>query len=128
MWPTIDRARRRISGGPPVPGDGAPAPAPTPAPETIDDVIVLAGQGVDRLGEALRSELGRPLERLDTPHRIEHALATLIARRDGFGHPRVLRRPAGLSSPEAWEIHLDGVGRATSEAVRDASRSGSFER
>lgn len=125
MWPTIDRARRRISGGPAAPVE---APSAAPRPETIDDVVILAGPELHRLGHALRIELRQVVERPDTPARIERALSMLIAGRDGQGRPRVLRRPAALSAPEAWEIHLDGVDRETSEAVRDASRTGRFER
>lgn len=128
MWPTIDRARRRISGGSSAPDDAPPEETPPEGATTFDEVIVLGGQDLDRLGHALQLEIGRRMERLDTPHRIEHALSAFMARRDLVGRPRVLRRPAGLSTPEAWEIHLDGVDRATSDAVRDASRTGSFAR
>lgn len=128
MWPTLDRARRRISGGSGAPGDAPPAETPPESPPTVDEVIVLGGADLDRLEDALQRELGRRTERLDTPYRIEHALSAFMARRDLVGRPRVLRRPAGLSTPQSWEIHLDGVDRETSDAVRDASRTGSFAR
>jgi hypothetical protein len=140
MWPTIDRARRRISGGPAAPADRPDTPEPTPVTETADpadqaatiaadatdDVVILPGPELEPLLVALQRFLGRDVERPDTPQRIERALVLLIASRGGTGRPRVLRRPAGLSTPEAWEIHLDGVDRATGDAVRDASRTGRF--
>jgi len=129
MWPTIHRARRRITGGASEPAEMPPA-APLPAPErvTVDEVLVLGGPQFDRLGKALRVVLGPEVERLDTPARIERALSMFISGRDGVGRPHVLRRPAGLSAPQAWEIHLDGVHLETSQAVRDASRTGRFQR
>lgn len=129
MWPTINRARRRITGGASAPAE-VPAVAPPAAPErvTVDDVLVLAGPEFDRLGKALHIVLGHVVERLDTPARIERALSIFIAGRDGVGRPHVLRRPAGLSAPEAWEIHLDGVHLETTQAIRDASRTGRFQR
>lgn len=140
MWPTIDRARRRISGGPAAPAvrpdtreqapvaltaDSIDEPVAT-APDATDDVIILPGPELEPLLVALQRFLGPEVERPDTPQRIERALILVIASRGGTGRPRVLRRPAGLSTPEAWEIHLDGVDRATGDAVRDASRTGRF--
>jgi hypothetical protein len=129
MWPTLDRARRRLS--------GAPAPAspsrsvdvadsePLPPARPLEDVVIIFGSfQVDNLRAALEHVLGDAIERPDTPARIELALTILLARRGVPGKPRVLRRPAGLSTPESWEIHLDGVDRATSRAVRGAGRNG----
>ena len=127
MWPTIDRARRRIS------GDSAPDPEPEispcapAAPAGIEDVVIVpGGPELVQLLRALQGFLGATVERPDTPARIERALSGLIASRGGTGRPRVLRRPAGVSTPEAWEIHLDGVDRETSDAIRAATRTGSF--
>lgn len=122
MWPTIDRARRRLSGAllsavPPSPPAGRPLE---------DMVITLGAVELDQLKAALQLFLGDAVERPDTPARIERALGLLLAHRGAPGKPRVLRRPAGLSTPEAWEIHLDGVDHATAAAVREAGRSGVF--
>ena len=89
-------------------------------------MITLGAFELDQLQAALLLLLGDAVERANTPARIEHALALLLTRRGAPGKPRVLRRPAGLSTPEAWEIHLDGVDHATSTAVRQAGRSGVF--
>ncbi len=81
---------------------------------------------LDKLRVALQHALGSAVERPDTPARIERALSLLLAQRGAVGRPRVLRRPAGVSTPESWEIHLDGVEPATATAVRDAGRTGRF--
>ena len=134
MWPTIDRARRRLSGATEPAGgtasqaDPSSEPAATvPTPCRVEDVvIVLGGQELDHLRAALQAVLGDTVERPNTPARIERALSLLLARLDAPGKPRVLRLPAALSTPESWEIHLDGVDRATGMAVRDAGRTGRF--
>jgi hypothetical protein len=130
MWPTIDRARRRLTGASTHPASHELAgalSATTPTARPVEDVVIILGSaGVDQLRAALEQVLGDAVERPDTPARIEHALSILLARRGATGKPSVLRRPAGLSTPESWEIHLLGVDRATSRAVRSAGRTGFF--
>jgi hypothetical protein len=105
---------------------GAPS-VTTPTARPVEDVVIILGSaGVGQLRAALEQVLGDAVERPDTPARIEHALSILLARRGATGKPSVLRRPAGLSTPESWEIHLLGVDRATSRAVRSAGRTGFF--
>ena len=124
MWPTIDRARRRLIGS----TDPASATEPTtPATRRLEDVVIVLGLvELVRLRAALQEVLGDAVERPDSPARIERALSLLMAQRGAEGRPRVLRRPAAVSTPEAWEIHLDGVDRVTAKAVRDAGRTGRF--
>ena len=128
MWPAIDRARRRISGDSPTPDPQPETSTRTPAaPTGIEDaVIVPGGPELEQLLRALQGFLGAAVERPDTPARIAGALSGLIASRGGTGRPSVLRRPAGVSTSEGWEIHLDGVDRETSDAIRAATRTGSF--
>jgi hypothetical protein len=144
MWPTINRARRRLSGAAPDPTPGIDAAAdaalepvaatsleaiepPTVAPRRVEDVVIVLGRlELDQLRVALQRALGDAVERPNTPARIERALSLLLARRDAPGRPVVLRRPAGVSTPESWEIHLTGVEQATGTAVRDAGRTGTF--
>ena len=122
MWPTIDRARRRLTGAS-VSAESAPAAGG----RALEDVVITLGAvELDQLQAALQLLLGDAVERPDTPARIERALVLLLAHRGAPGRPRVLRRPAGLSTPEAWEIHLDGVDAATSTAIREAGRTGVF--
>ena len=140
MWSTIDRARRRLDRA--VTGtllatparDDEPAPETAPEPETappiareLEDIVIVLGPAeLDKLRVALQHALGSAVERPDTPARIERALSLLLGRRGAVGRPRVLRRPAGVSTPESWEIHFDGVEPATAAAVRDAGRTGRF--
>ena len=69
---------------------------------------------------------GDTVERPDTPARFERALEMLLAAAARRATPTVLRRPAVLTTPESWEIHIDGTDRATSRAVRSAGRTGFF--
>jgi hypothetical protein len=122
MWPTIDRARRRIRGTRLSAGRTSPS-----GDRSLENVVITLGAvELDRLQAALRLVLGDAFERADTPARIERALGLLLTHRGAPGRPSVLRRPAGVSTPEAWEIHLDGVDHATGAAIREASRSGTF--
>ncbi len=127
MWPAIRRARRRPSAGGSVSGWADGDEAAASATGVVEDVVIVLGQAeVALLLVALETELGDAVDRPDTPARLERALAALLAGRGEPGQPRVLRRPAALSAPESWEIHLDGVTPATGVAVRAAGRSGVF--
>jgi hypothetical protein len=128
MWPTIDRARRRLGGGAPEPVDStAPAEPAMATGRRVEDIVIVLGRlELDRLRAALQQTLGDAVERPNTPARIERALSLLLTRRGAPGRPTVLRLPAGISTPESWEIRLDGVDRATGAAVRDAGRTGRF--
>ncbi|HEV8402993.1 MAG TPA: hypothetical protein VGQ31_08155 [Candidatus Limnocylindrales bacterium] len=135
MWSTIDRARRRLdrsaagpaAAAPDSPLEPASDDAPSPAPPTLEDVVLVLGPAeIDRLRMALQRELADGVERPDTPARLEHALALLLAGRGAPGRARVLRRPAGVSTPESWEIQLEGVEHATGATVREAGRCGRF--
>jgi hypothetical protein len=123
MWPSIARARRRI-GLPPEP----PQPAGSLPPKALDDaVIVLTRPDFDRLRTALAMSLGDPDERPDTPARMAAALSAVLADFGTTARPTVLRCPATLSVPEAWEIHLTSIDPPTREWIREAARTGRFE-
>jgi hypothetical protein len=129
MWPSIARARRRI-GLSPGPSTAAPvAPAFGEGPDDRLDaaVIVLAPADFDRLCTALAMSLGEPDERPDTPARIGAALSAVLADLGTTTRPSVLRRPATVTVPEAWEIHLTGIDPSTCERIRQAARTGRFE-
>jgi hypothetical protein len=141
MWPSIARARRRIGDvltSAPANGTAAPGAASDPAPtnpETAataptssleDVVIVLDGHDLEALQDALATTLDIG-DRPDTPARLGTALSALIRARGGTEVPQVIRLPAGLSTPEAWEIRFDAVEPRTCEAIREATRTGSFE-
>jgi len=124
MWPTIARARRRLTGGPLL--DESDETDAIPTPRLEDVVIIFSAIEMYQLREALESVLGDAVDRPDTPARFERALELLLTMRDAPGTPTVLRRPAILTTPESWEIHIDGTDRATSRAVRSAGRTGLF--
>lgn len=134
MWPTFDRTRRRLLGvdpdavmhPTPVPHDGALDETVAGAAAAHDCVIAIGRPEVQRLAVALQALLGPGTERPDTPARLETALAMAVERLGGGGLPRVTRRPPGLYTPEAWQVHLVAVPTTVSEAIRDAIRTGGF--
>ncbi len=134
MWPTIDRARRRLGGASAMSDDQQHGPARAaeaddaadPTAIVEDTVIYLGPVELDQLRTALTRHLGGAVDRPDTPARLEQAIELILADRGAPGHPRVVRRPAGISTPECWEVHLEGVDPASDSAIRDAGRSGAF--
>lgn len=132
MWSTFDRTRRRLLGvtdGPQVSGAAS-------ADETIgidaatgpmgEVVIAIGRPEFDRLGVALQAVLGTGTARPDTPDRLEAALADAIVGLGASGRTRVARRPAGLYTPEAWQVHLIGAEPVIEIAIRRAIREGVF--
>ena len=112
-----DDARRES-----LPGESAE----TDEPRLEDVVIIFAAGEMFQLREALEELLGETVDRPDTPATFERALEMYLSLRGAPGTPTVLRRPAILTTPESWEIHIDGTDRATSRAVRAAGRTGMF--
>jgi hypothetical protein len=137
MWPSIARARRRIgdvltpasAGGTDTPdgASGSGAAATTSAgPIALEDVvIVLDSHDLDSLRDALAAAI--ELDHLpDTPARLGAALSAAIRARGGTATPRVIRLPAGLSTPEAWEIRFDVIDARICDGIREAIRTGHF--
>ena len=127
MWPTIARARRRLIGellpGEPVENEEPPPPTPR-----LEDVVLIFGAAeMFQLGEALESVFGDTIERPDTPARSNAPWRCCWRHAAPRATPTVLRRPAVLTTPESWEIHIDGTDRATSRALRAAGRTGFFD-
>jgi hypothetical protein len=130
MWSKLDRTRRRLRRASAKPAPGA---APTGDPSAIaatapgmNVVIAIGRPEFDRLGAALQTVLGPTTTRLDTPDRLEAALAVAIVGLGATGETRVERRPAGLYTPEAWQVRLTGAEPAIEIAIRRAIREGVF--
>jgi hypothetical protein len=127
MWATIERTRRRLLhfGAPTEPPGHAAAPERDDA--TLGPtMLTLARPDLDRLGQALQALLGPDIARPDTPDRLEAALAAAVLHLGGVGEPRVNRRPAGLYTPEAWQVHIERADPAVVDAIRRAIREGVF--
>jgi hypothetical protein len=74
---------------------------------------VLTRPEKDALAAVLEDRLGGAVQRLDSPARVETALAELIGRTGGHGRPLVVRSPAGLYTPEYWHIRIDDADAVT---------------
>jgi hypothetical protein len=133
MWASLDRTRRRLLrvGAPsdqavlgPVADDAIARGDPA---EPASDIVLAIGRPeLDRLGQALQNLLGPDVARLDTPDRLEAALAAAVVHVGGAGHPRVSRRPAGIYTPEAWQVRIEPGDPAVVDAIRRAIREGVF--
>ncbi|HEY7523184.1 MAG TPA: hypothetical protein VH720_05935 [Candidatus Limnocylindrales bacterium] len=117
MWvsKSLDRARRVLFGSPaaePIPlAEAAPVDVP------CDVVIAVGRSDLDRLMGALVASLDPHMARPDSPRRLEGALATAIQRVGGHGTPVVTRSPAGLYTPEYWQLRVDGADGPTRSAL-----------
>ena len=126
MWSALDRTRRRllrVTARPPSEIATAPEPEAQPRHEVT---IAIGRPEFDRLGVALQTVLGPGTARPDTPARLEAALAQAIAGLGASGRSLVARRPAGLYTPEAWQVHLTEAEPAIEIAIRRAIREGVF--
>ena len=123
MWSTLDRTRRRLLR---VGTSAAPAEPMVPPVEPSDVVLAIGRPELDRLGLALQSLLGPETARPDTPARLEAALTRAVERMGGSGALRVHRRPAGLYTPEAWQVRIETVDPSVVDAIRRAIREGAF--
>lgn len=131
MWSTLDRTRRRLlrlaglAVDRSVSTDHGALAAEDPGP-TSDVVIAIGRPELERLGVALQTVLGPGTARPDTPARLEAALTDAIAGLGTTGRIHVARRPAGLYTPEAWQVHLTGAEPAIEVSIRRAIREGVF--
>ena len=129
MWSTLDRTRRRllrVAGASLAPGTTAVNASTQVGAPTGEVVIAIGRPEFDRLGVALQAVLGDGAVRPDTPDLLEAALADTIAGIGASGRTRVARRPAGLYTPEAWQVHLTAADPVIEIAIRRAIREGVF--
>jgi hypothetical protein len=126
MWSTIQRARQRIRHADPAGGDArAEGDAATPAEPSgpgVDLSLALGRADLDRLITALAAAVGPGDGRPDTPARLEAALAAAIVHVRGRGRPSVTRRPAGLYTPEVWQVTVHDTDERTGSAISRAAR------
>jgi hypothetical protein len=104
----IDRARRRLG----------PASPPAAEPAALSDLALsLVRADLERFMTALAASVAADLPRPDSPARLTAALTSAIARAGGVGEPEVTRSPAGLHSPECWQIRVAGADDRTRDAL-----------
>jgi hypothetical protein len=126
MWDTLERARRRLL------GDDLPVPTPPHGMPEPDEprtnlAFALGRTELERLIAALSTLADSETGRADTPARLESALGRAIAHVGGHGRPSVTRQPAGLYTPEAWQISVEDADRTTRTALERAIRSGGLD-
>lgn len=74
--------------------------------------------------QAVRSALGLHTLPLDSPQRLQDAVAKLICSVDGRGDVVVRRSPAALLTPEYWQIALTNLDAPTHAVLTDIFRAG----
>ncbi len=125
MWETLERARRRLrrDDAPPDPNAANPAATGPGRDEATDLTFALGRNELERLIGALADDSGDS-GRPDTPARLQAALGRAIETVAGTGVPTVTRRPAGLYTPETWQIEIARADGRTRAAVDLAIRGG----
>jgi hypothetical protein len=87
--------------------------------ETMTAEFVFTRADLQPVLHAIRGSLGCGDVALDSPHRLQDALRTLIRALDGRGEVTVRRSPAALLTPEYWQIDLTDLDSRTAAALRD---------
>jgi hypothetical protein len=122
MWDTLARARRRFLGDPALDPNSAPGGS---SAEALDDLSYALGRGdLERLIGTLEVHATPDRGRPDTPARLQAALDIAIDAAAGLGRPVVTRLPAGVYTPETWQIDVLGANGRTRIALETAIRGG----
>ena len=95
-------------------------------PET-DLTFALSRDDLERLIGALTQVPGVEPGRPDTPARLEAALRVAIADVSGSGSPAVTRRPAGVYTPETWQVEVVGADLRTQRTLERAIHGGGLD-
>jgi hypothetical protein len=119
MWQPLARARHRLAGRTP-----AAVSSRVDAGPPTDLTLALGRADLERLIGALAEVPGIDAARPDTPARLEAALGAAIAGVAGLGTPTVTRCPAGLYTPETWQIVVVGADNRTRATLDRAIRGG----
>ena len=120
MWQPLTRARRRLTSGArrtSQPDGFASGPA-------TDLTFALNRADLERLINGLTHVPGVEAGRPDTPARLEAALRVAIADASGCGSPAVTRRPAGVYTPETWQVEVRGADRRAQLTLERAIQGG----
>ena len=124
MWTILDRALNHLRSNPAAQAIECDSAALRAG--GLDDIVLALGRHeFERLGRALGEATGSKI-RPDTPDLLATALTAAITQTDGQGIPHVWRSPAGLHTPESWQIRIDGADDATRDAIGRAIRGGAF--
>jgi hypothetical protein len=116
MWQPLARVRRRRARRA---GRTSPPDDVLGGPST-DLTFALGKADLERLIGALAQVPGVEPGRPDTPARLEAALRVAIADAAGSGAPAVTRRPAGVYTPETWQVEVLGADRRTQQTLERA--------
>ena len=120
IWQPLARVRRRLTGG----ARRASLPEAAAGGPATDLTFALNRADLERLIGALTQVPGVEPGRPDTPARLEAALRAAIADASGSGSPAVTRRPAGVYTPETWQIDVFGADRRTQQTLERAIQGG----
>ena len=120
IWQPLARVRRRLRSG----GRRTSLPEGTAGDPATDLTFALSRSDLERLIGALTEMPGVEPGRPDTPARLEAALCAAIADASGSGSPAVTRRPAGVYTPETWQIEVLGADRRTQLTLERAIQGG----
>jgi hypothetical protein len=96
----------------------------SPAGESVDAQYVFTRADLQPVLGAIRASLGDGTVPLDSPLRLQDALATVIHGLGGRGRVAVRRSPAALLTPEYWQIGLAGLDVPTHAALFEIFRAG----
>jgi hypothetical protein len=97
----------------------ATAPDPIRRAELISAEFVFTRAELQPVLHAIQSSLGCGTMSLDSPHRLQDALRTLIRSLNGRGEVAVRRSPAALLTPEYWQIDVTDLDPRTAGTFRD---------
>lgn len=120
IWQPLSRVRRRLTRG----ARRTALPEGAPGDPAADLTFALNRTDLERLIGALAEVPGIEPGRPDTPARLEAALRVAIERASGSGSPAVTRRPAGLYTPETWQIEVLGADPRTQQTLERAIQGG----
>ena len=96
---------------------------PAPGDDLADAEYVFTRAELQVVASAILAALGDDAASLDTPFRLQEALATLIRGVGGRGDVVVRRSPAALLTPEYWQMALIQLDRAARDCLIEVLRA-----